>query len=285
LPITRAAVVLPETDDGRIAFVVPWQGAALIGTTDTEWTGSADPPPPDGADVSYLLNHAARFLAAPPRREDIVSAFAGLRPLVSGAGAAGKTSGLSRRHEIYSGPQGLVTIVGGKLTTYRRMAEDTINYVLRRPPGTASPTRDLPLDGAVGLARGIAPLRARARSLGLTRSMLRHLLRAYGVRTGRVLDLIEERPFLAAPIAKDDPPVLAEVVLAAREDMAVAVEDVLLRRTRLGHLLSDQGREAAPAVAELMAAELGWPPETEAAQVLAYRRVADRFKVPIESAS
>jgi len=276
----RAALVLPETDDGRIAFVVPWEGAALLGTTDTEWTGRPDAAAADASDVSYLLDHAARFLAVPVRRDDVVSAFAGLRPLIASTDDRA-TSGLSRRHEIFSGPPGFVSIVGGKLTTYRRMAEDAVNHILGRRDGTPSPTRGLSLDGTAGFMSALPALRARALRAGLSRGTLRHLLRAYGARTARVLDLIGERPGLGSPIADNHPDVAAEVVLAAREDMAVSVEDVLLRRTRLGHVVPDQCGTAAPAVAALMAAELGWSCEITAAQVEAYRRAAARLALPV----
>jgi glycerol-3-phosphate dehydrogenase len=275
----RAALVLPETDDGRIAFIVPWQGAALIGTTDIEWTGPPEAGAADATELSYLLQHAARFLTVPVGRDDIVSTFAGLRPLVGPPDGAA-TSGLSRHHEIFSGPPGFVTIIGGKLTTYRRMAEDAVNHILERPAGTPSPTRQLLLDGASGLMQGLAALRARARRAGITRRTLRHLLHAYGARTGRVLDLVEQRPALNAPVAEGHPHVLAEVAIAVRDEFAVSAEDVLLRRMRLGHLLPDQGRGAAAVVASLMALELDWSADIEAAQVAAYRRAAVRFAPP-----
>jgi glycerol-3-phosphate dehydrogenase len=209
-----------------------------------------------------------------------VSAYAGLRPLLAADAAGGGTARLSRRHEIYSGPAGLITIAGGKLTTYRRMAEDAVNCVLGRPGGAPSPTRNLALDGAEGFMRLIPSLRARARRGGVSDRTLRLLLRTYGTRAARVLELIEERPALRSPIADGHPHVAAEVVLAAREEMAVSVEDVLLRRTRLGHLLPDQGRDAAPAVAALMGEALGWPAGAEAAQIDAYRRGAAALTPP-----
>lgn len=279
LRLGRTALVLPETDDGRIAFVVPWQGAALIGTTDTEWTGSPDPPAATADEGSYLLDHAARFLTVRPGDADVLSAFAGLRPLVT-AGGGGPTSRLSRGHAIFSGPNGLVTIVGGKLTTYRRMAEDTVNVVLGLPSGTPSPTRDLALDGAGGFTQAISALRSRARRDGVPDRTLRHWLRTYGTGTARLLDLIEERPALSAPIAAGHPHAAVEIVVAASDEMAATVEDVLLRRTRLGYVLPDQGRAIAPAVASLMEAALGWPAETAAAQVEAYRRTAAALAPP-----
>ena len=279
LRLGRAALVLPETDDGRIAFVVPWQGAALIGTTDTEWAGRPDAPAADAADAGYLLDHAARFLTVRLTAADVLGAYAGLRPLV-GAAAAGATARLSRRHEIFAGPAGFVTIVGGKLTTYRRMAEETVNRILGRAAADASPTRDLALDGAAGLAEAIPALRARARRAGVSGRTLRHLLRAYGTRAACVFDLVDARPALAAPLAPALPHVAAEAVLAARDEMAVSVEDVLLRRTRLGHLLPDQGRGVAPAVAALMGRVLGWSAGVEAGQVEAYRGAAATLTSP-----
>ena len=280
LRLGRAALVLPETDDGRIAFVVPWQGAALVGTTDTEWAGPPDAPAADAADARYLLEHAARFLTVRLTAADVLGAYAGLRPLVTAA-AAGATARLSRRHEIFAGPAGFVTIVGGKLTTYRRMAEETVNRILGRSAAEGSPTRDLALDGAAGFADAISMLRARARRAGLSGRTLRHLLHAYGTRAAGVLDLVEARPALATPLAPAHPHVAAEAVLAARDEMAVSVEDVLLRRTRLGYLLPDQGRGVAPAVAALMGSALGWPAGVEAGQVEAYRRAADALVAPV----
>ncbi|HKX19676.1 MAG TPA: glycerol-3-phosphate dehydrogenase C-terminal domain-containing protein, partial [bacterium] len=256
------------------AFVVPWQGAALIGTTDTEWAGPAEPHPAAAAsDVSYLLDHAGRFLTVRLGAADVLSAFAGLRPLLTASRAA-STARLSRRHAIFDGPPGFITITGGKLTTYRRMAEDVMNHALGLPSGTPSPTRDLPLDGADGLMRAVPMLRARARSGGVNARTLRHLLRAYGTRAARVLDLIADTPALGALLAAGHPHLAAEVVLAVREESAVTVEDVLLRRMRLGHLLPDQGRGAAAAVASLMAAALGWSAADEAEQAAAYRQSA-----------
>ncbi len=285
LPIGRTALVLPETDDGRLAFVVPWQGVVLVGTTDTEWDGPADAPRVDAGDIAYLLDHASRFLRTPLRREDVRGVYAGLRPLVSTVGAHGASSAhLSRRHEVVVGADGFMTIVGGKLTSYREMAEDTMNQVLGQRRGTPSPTRDLRLDGAEGLAGAYARLRARARSLGVSRRSLVHLLRAYGTGAEMVLALIEERAPLGAVLASGYPHIAAEVVVAAREEMAATVADALFRRTRLAHLLPHHGTEIAPRVAALMADELGWTPADQAEQVRAYAAEAASLAVPGETA-
>ncbi len=281
LRLGRAALVLPETDDGRLAFVVPWQGAALVGTTDTEWDGPPDAPRADGRDVAYLLDHASRFLDVRLGREDVLGVYAGLRPLVSaGRGAGGPSARLSRRHEVLTSAEGLVTVVGGKLTTYRRMAEDAVNHVLGRPRGTPSPTRALPLEGAEDLAGALPLLRSRARACGVSPRALAHLVRSYGTGAAAVLDLAAARPDLAAPLVPGHPHLGAEVVAAVRDEMAQTVADVLMRRTRLAHLLPGQGREAAPRVAALMAAELGWSRDREREEVARYAEAAAALAVP-----
>jgi len=281
LPTGRTAFVLPETDDGRLAFVVPWQGVVLIGTTDTEWDGPPDAPTIEDADVAYLLDHASRFLSVRLRREDVLGVYAGLRPLVSTVAASGKASAhLSRRHEVVPAAEGFVTIVGGKLTSYRKMAEDGMNRVLGRPAGAASPTRDLPLDGAEGFVGAFARLRDRARRLGLSRRTLVHLLRSYGAGAEAILDVVADRPSLGAPLSEAQPHVAAEVTAAVRDEMAVTVADVLFRRTRLAHLLPRHGVEAAPAVAALMREELGWSADAEAGAVRAYAAEAATLAVP-----
>ncbi len=281
LRLGRAALVLPETDDGRLAFVVPWLGAVMIGTTDTEWNGPPETPLVDRRDVDYLLDHASRFLTTRLRDRDVLGAIAGLRPLVSlGAGANTSSARISRRHEVVSGPAGFVSIVGGKLTAYRRMAEDVMNAVAGRPARTPSPTRRLPLDGADGLSGALPALRARARRLSLGRRTLVHLIRSYGTRTAALLDAVAARPDLGEPLAPGCPNIAAEVVVAVQEEMAATIGDVLLRRTRLAHLLPDAGVEVAPRVAALMAEELGWSPDEQRAAVEAYRRAAVALVVP-----
>jgi len=281
LPVGRTAFVLPETDDGRLAFVVPWQGVVLVGTTDTEWDGAPDAPPIDVGDVAYLLDHASRYLRVPLRREDVLGVYAGLRPLVSTVGAGGAASAhLSRRHEVVRGADGFVTIVGGKLTSYRQMAEDTMNHVLGQRHGTPSLTRDLRLDGAEGLAGAYGRLRARAKELGVSRRSLVHLLRSYGTGAEMILGLVADRPPLGGALAPRHPHIAAEIVVAVRDEMATTVADALLRRTRLGHLLPRHGIEVAPQVAALMADELGWSPDDQAEQVRAYSTEAASLAVP-----
>ena len=276
LRMRRAALVLPETDDGRVAFIVPWQGMLLVGTTDTEWEGSDDPDV-TAEDVAYLLAHASRFLTIPLSTGDVVGAYAGLRPLIS-AGTA-PSARLSRRHEVVRSAEGFYAIIGGKLTTYRRMAEDVINAAIGRVGGMPSRTRTLPLLGSDGLDEALPALRARARQLRLPRSAFLHLIRTYGTEVSAVLDLVADRPRLGEPLTQGFPHIAAEVVVAVRDEMALMLADVLLRRTRLAHLLPRQGTEIAARVAALMGDELAWSVEIRAGQVDDYARAAARFAV------
>jgi len=277
LGMGRTVLVLPETDDGRIAFIVPWQGALLVGTTDTEWTRTDNEPEITGDDVTYLLDHASRFLAAPLSPRDVVGAFAGLRPLISAGGAA--SARLSRRHQVVPSAPGFYSVIGGKLTTFRRMAEDVMNLATGRRAGTPSRTRTLPLAGGEGLGEAIPALRARARRLRLPRATLLHLIRSRGTGASAVLDRVEERPALGEPLCRGWPHIGAEAVVAVREEMATTLADVLVRRTRLALLLPGQGMEIAARVAALMGDELAWSQDVRAAQVAEYSREMSRFAV------
>jgi glycerol-3-phosphate dehydrogenase len=277
LRMRRAALVLPETDDGRIAFIVPWQGVLVLGTTDTEYDRAGNGPEITPDDVDYLLGHASRFLAVPIDRRDVIGAYAGLRPLIStGSGAS---AGLSRRHGVVHATAGFYSIIGGKLTTYRRMAEDVVNAATGRRRGTPSPTRTRCLFGAEGLGEALPALRARGRRLRLPPAALRHLIRTHGTQAAAVLSLVEERPALGSPLVQGAPHIGAEVLVAVREEMAVTLADVLLRRTRLAHLLPDQAVGIAPRVAALMADDLGWSASVGAAHAAEYAGTAARFRV------
>lgn len=275
LRLGRAALVLPETDDGRLAFVVPWFGTALVGTTDTEWEGPPDSPSVENRDIDYLLDHASRYLTTRLTRSDVLGVYAGLRPLVgTGVGVNRPRARLSRRHEIVRSAEGLVSVVGGKLTTYRKMAEDVLHLVSGRPSGGVSPTRRLALEGAEGLADALPHLRSRARRLGLSGRTCVHLLRSYGTGAAAVLDLVAGRPSLGEPLAPGRPHIAAEVQVAVRDEMARTIGDVLLRRTRLAHFLPRQGREIAARVAALMAEDLGWSEGAQAVEAARFARDA-----------
>ena len=259
LKIGDSAIVLPETDDGRILFIVPWGPRALIGTTDTG-RGDLDDPEATPEDISYLLRHVNRYLDVDLTYDDLLSTYAGYRPLVKpNAGNNKSASALSRTHIVVQEKNGMVVIVGGKLTTYRRMAQDTIDVLSRRDKMPFShPTQRLLLSGAIDW-RALKPkIAARAQSLGLSDDIVTHLEFNYGANASLVLDLIAENASLSERIASDLPYVRAEIIYICRYEMAMTLDDVLARRTRISLEDRDRGSGVANEIATLMAGELGW---------------------------
>ncbi len=249
---TRHAVIFTSPRDGRHMFLIPWKDFALIGTTDTDYPGDLDNPAADPGDVAYLLeavNHlfpGARIGAA-----DIVSTFAGLRPLVA---APGHPSAVSRTHVIVESPSGLVTITGGKLTTARRMAEELTDRVQKRLAEMGVPARSgcrtqEPLEGA--------QIEAVEMEMSDER-VARHLVETYGGDARWILGYIEENPALGEPIVPGLPYRLAEALYAVGHEMALTLCDVLIRRTHVIYDARDGGLSRARAVAEVMAPRLGW---------------------------
>jgi glycerol-3-phosphate dehydrogenase len=273
LKISDTAVVLPETEDGRILYIIPWQSRAVIGTTDTG-SGNLDDPQASPADIAYLLKHVNDYFEVKLTEEDILSVYAGYRPLVKTRGV--HAAELSRTHAVLQEVNGMVTIVGGKLTTYRRMAQDTVDVLAKRDSMPISrPTKKLLLTGAIGWRNAKQEIEARGRQLGLALESVEHLEHTYGSHASAVLDLIEEEKSWGQRLVSDLPYLRAEVVYACRAEMAMMLEDVLARRTRL--ILEDGARGAgiAPEVADLMAGELGWSKEQTNAQVERYRALVD----------
>jgi len=256
------AVVVPVPEDKRAIFVVPWGDLTYIGTTDTDYDGPLEDPPVTEDDVQYLLD-AMAFTGI--TRDDVVGAWAGLRPLVKSA-SSGRTADLSRRHKVTAQPSGVVTITGGKLTTYREMAADTVDALLRHlgtPDGVSrrSKTKKLRLRGAAGYEE-----------LAATEDpTVRHLADRYGGEATAVLALIDADPSLGEPLVAGLPEVRAEAVYAATYEMARSVDDVLSRRTRARLLARDASAAAADDVAALIAPVLGLSDEAAAAQAAAYR--------------
>ncbi|HXF72307.1 MAG TPA: glycerol-3-phosphate dehydrogenase/oxidase, partial [Actinomycetota bacterium] len=278
LPLA-AACVFPARD-GRELFAVPMGGRVLVGTTDVE------EPEPDRATVtsgelSYLLDALDDAFNAGVGPGDVISAWAGVRPLVAGRrGRRGGTAGVSRRHAV-SRKGRAITVVGGKLTTFRRMARDAVDEACRalgRAPRPAGAVPIACLDEAA-----VARIAARGAGLGLDRAAVAHLLSAYGEGAGGVLDLVEHEPGLAEPLVPDLPTVAAEAVWAAREEMAVTLADVLDRRLRLA--LYDAAAGLASPAPELVARELGWPRLRLLWEIAAYRAAAIRERGPVPVAA
>ncbi|HUS14992.1 MAG TPA: glycerol-3-phosphate dehydrogenase/oxidase, partial [Chloroflexia bacterium] len=272
LQMGRDAIVLPETDDGRLLFLVPWGPRVTIGTTDTEG-GNIDHPDAGPDDVEYLLRHVNRYMDCHLEPGDIISAWAGYRPLVSAANSQSTSARLSRTHAVVAGNGGLLTVVGGKLTTYRRMAQDVMDRVDRRE-GTrgrrsAHPTARLPLEGAADWPAAQDDLPALAERFGLAPDQVRRLS-SYGANLRELIGLIAADPALGGRIVPDLPYLLAEVVYACRYEMALTLEDVLARRTRIAIEDWHQGAQCALDVATRMAAELGWDAAELARQIGVY---------------
>jgi glycerol-3-phosphate dehydrogenase len=257
------AAIVPVPKDKRSVFVVPWGDFTYVGTTDTDYDGPLDDPQCTSDDVDYLLRALNFAITEPVGRDEVLGTWAGLRPLLRDASTT-RTADLSRRHAVRSSDSGVVTITGGKLTTYRRMAADTIDAVVRIV-GTGkrrSPTKHLPLVGAEGFE-----------TPGDTNepSLHEHLAGRYGTEASAVLDLLHEDHRLGEALVPGLPYLRAEAVHAARHEMARSVDDVLSRRTRARLLARDASADAADDVAALLAPELGWDAAEVERQVQSYR--------------
>jgi glycerol-3-phosphate dehydrogenase len=252
LPMGKAACIVPA-GEGRMIFSLPWYGRTLVGTTDNDFDGDIAHPRPAGADVEYLLDAVNEFFGTAIGEADLVGAYAGVRPLIS-TGDPRKSVDISRKAELYETSSGMLTITGGKLTTWRRMAKQTVDRLVERE-GREAPchTDEIPL----GMAARPEDLEAPE---GVGADALEQLAFRYGHAARKVLAIAREDPKLARPIVPGRPDLLAEVVVAARHEQARSVADVLLRRTRLAILAAPQLRtaKAVRPVADALGAELGW---------------------------
>jgi glycerol-3-phosphate dehydrogenase len=269
LPLVGGAIV--PAGAGRSIFALPWLGHTLVGTTDNDYEGPLDHVQPSSDDVDYLLQAVNGFFGSSLGPQDLAGAFAGVRPLIS-TGDSKKSVDISRKAELYETSSGMITITGGKLTTWRRMAKMTVDRLVERDARDAPcRTHEIPLGQAIAVEE-------LPRVEGVPEASYQALASRYGHAAHDVLALAAERGELAQPIVAGNPDLLAEVALAARREQARSIGDVLLRRTRLGLLAARQLSQAAsddkpahsahpghPApvqrVGETMARELGWAPE------------------------
>jgi glycerol-3-phosphate dehydrogenase len=254
------ALMVPKTSDGRVLFVIPWHGHAVAGTTDTPVDAPSLEPRPLEEEIEFILDTAARFFVRPPTRADVLAVYVGLRPLVKGDG---KTSALSRDHVIHVDTSGLLTITGGKWTTYRHMAEDCVDHAitLGRLDEAACLTKNLCIHGYVEDSDALGSLQV------------------YGSDAEKIRALAARSPALAAQLHPALPYIAAEVVWAAREEMARTVEDVLARHTRALFLNAAAAIAMAEPVAKLLAAELGYDEAWAAAQVKEFTELAQQYRV------
>jgi len=236
----KTAIMVPHTTDGRVLFATPWHDKVIVGTTDTPVKKILLEPRPLAAEIEFLISHTAQYLTKDPTPSDVLSIFAGLRPLVS-RGAGGSTSAISRDHTIYISRSGLVTITGGKWTTCRKMAEDTIDHaiLIAHLDEKPSVTANLPIHGYHNNPEKYGNLAI------------------YGSDAQLIKDLLLSSPEYKRKLHPNFKTILGEVIWAVRNEMARTVEDFLSRRTRALLLDAKASMEAAPKVARLMAKELG----------------------------
>ncbi len=250
-------ILVPRTDDKRVAFILPWMGRTLVGTTDIR-AEATDSPVPTAEEIDFLIAQARRYLAEKPALKDVRAAWCGLRPLLRGDGSASSTAALVREHAIETSASGLTTVAGGKWTTYREMAQEAVDYCIRyhglKAPLSAAAGGLVHL---VGAEREIFALAEElAREFGLELSTAQHLSRSYGGLARRVAELAANG--LNRKLVPGFPYIEAEVVWAVREEMACTVVDFLARRLRLAFIDREAALSAVKGVAALMAKELSW---------------------------
>jgi glycerol-3-phosphate dehydrogenase len=259
-----AALMIPSTQDGRVLFAVPWEGVVIAGTTDTPVQQPALEPRALKAECDFILDELKPYLQVPPLAADVLSVYAGLRPLVR-SGKEQRTADLSRDHLIRTNSLGLITIMGGKWTTYRRMAEDLLDYVELALGWTHRPSRSrhLPIHGAGELAATVLPQ-----------------LQRYGTDAVNIMQLGVQHSAWMQPIHPGFDYLQVEVIWQARYEMARTVADVLARRTRFLLLNAQASLEAAPVVATLLAKELGKSATWKSEQVAQYQKLAEGYNYP-----
>ncbi len=264
---SREALLIPKTEDRRVLFAIPWLGSLLVGTTDEE-IGSLDDVHLQANEVDYLLRHLNRYLAKPVTADQILSGMAGVRPLLS-SGHLTNTKKLARNHEVEVAPQsGLISILGGKWTTYRAMAQDAIDAVQEylSVPVSKCPTLNHPLVGSEGFSPDY--WQSLQNLYAVPEPTARRLVEEFGTRASDVMKLVKEDPQLAEPPTEGQAPLRAEAVFTIRNEMAISIEDVLARRLGIEAHSWRAAMQAAPPVADLLARELEWP-ETAKQEALA----------------
>ncbi|HUL35626.1 MAG TPA: FAD-dependent oxidoreductase [Candidatus Eisenbacteria bacterium] len=273
---SKSALLIPKTEDGRVLFAVPWFDRMLVGTTETE-VSIHEEMGVTRDEIAYVLRHLNHYLATPVTPDQILSGSAGMRPLVSASGAKA-TSKLARDHEVeLDAKSGLVSIMGGKWTTYRAMAEDTIDEVQKQLGMSVTPTKTIEhrLAGSEGYSSEYAKTLV-GKSL-ISESTAQHMIRKFGTRAVQVMELARQEAELGQPIVAGLTPLRAEIVYCIREEMAMTVEDVLSRRTGLQLLDWRAAREAASVAGAYLARELGWSRDTKRSSVDAYRQKITRM--------
>jgi glycerol-3-phosphate dehydrogenase len=254
------AIMVPHTDDGRVLFAVPWHNKVIVGTTDTEVPKAELEPRPLEEEIDFILRHAAKYMIKDPSRKDVKSVFAGLRPLVKPPEEK-NTSQISRSHFLMVSESGLVTITGGKWTTYRKMAEDTIDQAQ--------------------IVAGLEERKCKTENMRI-HGWLKNVdrsdpLHVYGSDRIKIKDIIKKDPSMGELIHKDLPYVKAEILWGVRQEMARTVEDILSRRTRSLLLDAKASIESAPSVAQIMAKELNFDQDWVKTQINEFNEIARHY--------
>jgi glycerol-3-phosphate dehydrogenase len=257
------AIMVPHTSDGRVMFAIPWHGHTLVGTTDTPIEEPSYEPRPFEQEIQFILDTAALYLSRPPKRSDVLSVYVGIRPLVKSGGPASKTSSLSRDHTIHVDNSGLLTITGGKWTTYRHMAEDCVDHAI-----TLGKLRE---ESCVTKTLKIHGYSKHTEDLGS--------LWVYGSDADAIRDIASRDSTLGTPLHPDLPYIGAEVVWATRQEMARSVEDALARRTRALFLNARAASEMAQQTARIMAEELHYGEDWIKNQVAEFQTLASQYSL------
>ena len=260
----KYAIMVPQTKDGRVMFAVPWHDKVVLGTTDTMIEKPVLEPQARDSEIDFILETAGQYLAKQPTRADVLSVFSGLRPLAKPEGDGKSTKEISRHHKVMISQSGLITIIGGKWTTYRKMAEDTVDnaMLIGALPERKCMTMNLPVYGY-------------DKNLDLTTDPLA----VYGTEKYQLLELEEERPELAEMLSTTLPLRRSQVVWAVKHEMARTVEDMLARRVRGLFLDTKESLRVAPVVAEIMAKELGKDQDWVEEQIESFNDTASNYRI------
>jgi len=256
----ESALMIPKTDDGRVLFAIPWHGKTVVGTTDTPLEKISDEPVALDEEIDFILRNAGKYLVKVPGRKNILSVFAGLRPLASDPDNPHATKEISRRHKIILSESGLLTITGGKWTTYRCMAEETIDVAIKAGllEKRKCVTKTFRIDSVPGKSAS-------------------ERLKIYGKGAFEIEKMMTDKPDTAHQISENLPYTKAEIIWICRNEMPVTLEDMLSRRTRMLILDARAAEKCAPAVAEIMAAEFGYGKEWVEEEVEKFRRMAKNY--------
>lgn len=252
-----SAVMIPKTEDGRVLFAIPWYGKVVVGTTDTPVDDVSLEPVALNKEIDFILKTAGNYLVKAPSRKDVLCIFAGLRPLAANPERSEATKEVSRRHKITLTKSGLLSIVGGKWTTYRRMAEETLNKAIE--------------SGYLKRSKCVT------KSLNLSSGTDKGRLSIYGNGSGEIAGMIAENPGFAQKLHDSLPYTRAEIVWICRNEMPCNIEDILARRTRALFLDAAASREIAPLVAEIMADENGYDMKWREEQISSYNNLVKNY--------